>query len=309
WVRSVARDLRLNPGRSVVIAAEQQTAAVHAIAHPLNALLGNAGRTVRYVDPPLADPLAAAGAPVPLPALTEQMRTGAVDTLVLLDANPVYDAPADLAFSGALARVRRTVCLGLYENETAAACQWFVPALHYLERWGDVRAWDGTASIIQPLIRPLYDGHSTDDVLAALLGVTGRTSHDLLRELWSGGAGPPGFELFWDDALRRGVVSGTEAAPLDIRPAWDALAALLAAAAGRRTDRPPAPARTTPERAAERGEPRGAEARGEPLAAGDLELVFVQAASVYDGRFANNAWLQELPDPLTKLTWDNAAIV
>src|SRR5690606_31659532 len=135
WVRSVARDLRLNPGRSVVIAGEQQTAEVHAIAHALNALLGNAGRTVRYVEPPLADAVDAVGSPVPLPALTEQMRAGAVDTLVILDANPVYDAPADLAFSGALARVRRTVCLGLYENETAAACQWFVPALHYLERW------------------------------------------------------------------------------------------------------------------------------------------------------------------------------
>src|SRR5690606_12697123 len=137
-----ARDLRLNPGRSVVIAGEQQTAEVHAIAHALNALLGNAGRTVRYVESPLADAVDAVGSPVPLPALTEQMRAGAVDTLVILDANPVYDAPADLAFSGALARVRRTVCLGLYENETAAACQWFVPALHYLERWGDVRAWD-----------------------------------------------------------------------------------------------------------------------------------------------------------------------
>src|SRR5690606_36962677 len=125
WVRSVARDLRLNPGRSVVIAGEQQTAEVHAIAHALNALLGNAGRTVRYVEPPLADAVDAVGSPVPLPALTEQMRAGAVDTLVILDANPVYDAPADLAFSGALARVRRTVCLGLYENETAAACQWF----------------------------------------------------------------------------------------------------------------------------------------------------------------------------------------
>src|SRR5690606_17463316 len=106
-----------------------------------------------YVEPPLADAVDAVGSPVPLPALTEQMRAGAVDTLVILDANPVYDAPADLAFSGALARVRRTVCLGLYENETAAACQWFVPALHYLERWGDVRAWDGTASIIQQIGR------------------------------------------------------------------------------------------------------------------------------------------------------------
>src|SRR5690606_21371196 len=230
WVRSVARDLRLNPGRSVVIAGEQQTAEVHAIAHALNALLGNAGRTVRYVEPPLADAVDAVGSPVPLPALTEQMRAGAVDTLVILDANPVYDAPADLAFSGALARVRRTVCLGLYENETAAACDWFVPALHYLERWGDVRAWDGTASIIQPLIRPLYDGRSADDVLAAFLGLTGAGTHGLLREAWRGWAGPPDFEAFWEDALRSGVVSGTEAAPLGIRPTWDALAALLAAA-------------------------------------------------------------------------------
>src|SRR5690606_8976960 len=215
--------------------------------------LGNAGRTVRYVEPPLADAVDAVGSPVPLPALTEQMRAGAVDTLVILDANPVYDAPADLAFSGALARVRRRVCLGLYENETAAACDWFVPALHYLERWGDVRAWDGTASIIQPLIRPLYDGRSADDVLAAFLRLTGAGTHGLLREAWRGRAGPPDFEAFWEDALRSGVVSGTEAAPLGIRPTWDALAALLADAAGRRTGGEPAPARTTPGRAAERG--------------------------------------------------------
>src|SRR5690606_22141823 len=230
----------------------------HAIVHALNALLGNAGRTVRYVEPPLADAVDAVGPLVPLPALTGQMRAGAVDTLVILDANPVYDAPADLAFGGALARVRRSVYLGLYENETAAACDWFVPALHYLERWGDVRAWDGTASIIQPLIRPLYDGRSTDDVLAALLGLTGATTYDLLRELWSGGAGPPDFEAFWEDALRRGVVSGTEAAPLDSRPAWAAVAGLLADAADRGTGWAPAPARTTTGRAAERREPPAA---------------------------------------------------
>ena len=308
WVRSVARDLRMNPGQGIVIAGERQTAEVHAIAHALNALLGNAGRTVRYVEPPLADAMDAAGSPVPLAALAAEMRAGAVDTLVILDANPVYDAPADLDFRSALARVRRTVCLGLYENETAAACNWFVPSLHYLERWGDTRAWDGTASIIQPLIRPLYDGRGADDMLAAFLGMTSVSTHEMLRETWRQRAGPADFEAFWEDALRRGVISGTEAAPLSIRPAWDALAALLADAAGRRTGGAPAPARVTPGREAERREPRGTEAGGEP-AAGDVELVFVQDASVYDGRFANNAWLQELPDPLTKLTWDNAAIV
>ncbi|HEX7089455.1 MAG TPA: Fe-S-cluster-containing hydrogenase [Longimicrobiales bacterium] len=311
WLSGVAHDLLRTPGRSIVIVGERQPAVVHAIAHALNALLGNVGRTVRYTVPPLAEALEAAGPPVPLPALVERLRAGAVDTLFILEANPVYDAPADLDFRSALGRVRRSVCLGLYENETAAACDWFVPTLHYLERWGDVRAWDGTASVIQPLIRPLYDGRSADDVLAALLGLTGARTYDLLREIWRKRAGPADFEPFWEDALRRGAIAGTEAAPLDLRPAWGALAALLARVAGDRRARAAALTPGPPvgsDGTTGRGEP---EDGGEPRApaAADLELVFVRDASVYDGRFANNAWLQELPDPLTKLTWDNAAVV
>jgi Fe-S-cluster-containing dehydrogenase component len=340
WVRAVARDLHEYPGRSIIMAGERQTAWCTRVAQALNALLGNVGRTVRYTEPVLAD-AGGAGGPAELSALVAEMRAGVVDTLVVLEGNPVYDSPADLEFANALSRVRRTVYLGLYENETAAVCDWFIPALHYLERWGDSRAWDGTAAIIQPLIRPLYDGRSADDVLATFAGLTGTTTYDLLRQLWMQQTGPPEFDAFWEDALRRGVVSGTESAPLELQPQWDALNLLLAdlepariggvpAIAAEPGTRPPtaapqsAPSATTaapvlpsgtaaaPEAAVPSGTATGTAPSDGPTRAspdGAVELAFLQSASVYDGRFANNAWLQELPDPLTKLTWDNAAVV
>ncbi len=274
WIDALARDLTAHAGRTIVIAGERQPARVHVLAHLLNAALGNVGGTLRYIESPIIE----AGAPShELGPLVEAMRGGAVRALIVLDANPVYTAPADLDFGVALRQVPTTVYHGLYENETARACHACVPSLHYLESWADGRAWDGTASLVQPLIAPLYGGKTQAELLAALLGDAEANAHELLQELWRGRLVGTDFAGAWDEALQRGVIAGTAAPETTPTWRWDAIGTVLS--------RPPAPADT------------------------GLELVLEQDPSVYDGRFANNVWLQELPDPLTKLTWGNAALL
>jgi MoCo/4Fe-4S cofactor protein with predicted Tat translocation signal len=273
WVRAVARDLAEHRGRGVVVAGERQTPEVHALAHLLNAALDNVGRTVHLTEPVLAE----TGAPEStLEALATDIQAGTVQTLVVLGANPAYTAPADLEFAERLSAIPNTVCLDLYETETARLCDWFIPSLHYLETWGDARAYDGTVSFVQPLIRPLYESNRAgSQVLAAFLGKGASTPYELLVEFWRGQS-PAEFEEWWEEALHMGFLPGTEAPRVEAAPRWSVLPALLR----------PAPAA-----------PQG------------VEAVFWQSPSVYDGRFANNAWLLEFPDPMTKLSWDNAAIV
>jgi molybdopterin-containing oxidoreductase family iron-sulfur binding subunit len=214
-----------------------------------------------------------------LAALTEAMRAGQVESLVLLDVNPVYDAPADLEFAAALARVRRTISLGLYDDETAIRSHWHVPMAHSLESWGDARAFDGTVTIVQPLIAPLYGGKTAIELLEILLGRPPRSAYEVVRDHWRKERPGPGFERFWERALNDGVVADTASPAVRV--------------AVRTTDVP------VPER---------------PLAAGAadaerVEALFRPDRKVYDGRFANNAWLQELPDAITKIVWDNAALI
>ncbi|HVH13842.1 MAG TPA: 4Fe-4S dicluster domain-containing protein, partial [Longimicrobium sp.] len=269
WAGAAARDLAAHRGAAIVIAGEGQPAEVHAAAHLLNAALGNLGRTVRLTEPVLAG---AGDAAAGIPALAGAMAAGAVDTLVMLGVNPVYDTPGDLGFAGLLGRVPHSIHQGLYVDETAAASAWHVPALHYLESWGDARALDGTRSIVQPLIRPLYEAsRGAADLLAIFAGVTD-SAHDLLRGGFDGGA-----RGAWDRVLQRGLVPGSAAPAVAVAPRFDTLPALFAS----------------------------------PVAGADagLEIVFPPDASVYDGRFANLGWLQELPDPATKLTWENAALL
>ena len=202
------------------------------------------------------------------------MAAGRVDTLLCLDSNPVYTAPSDLAFGDRMDKVRLRVHLGLHQDETAARCHWQVPMAHYLESWSDARAADGTASIVQPLVAPLYDGRTPHDLVAALTNESGRTSHEIVRAYWqqrAAAAGVADFEKFWRRALHDGLVQGTAAAVKTVTPQAP----------------PPGPA----------------------APASGLEVTFRPDPSVFDGRFANNAWLQELPKPATKLTWDNAALL
>jgi Fe-S-cluster-containing dehydrogenase component len=270
WADAVAADLLRHRGRSAIAAGARQSAEVHALVHWINVALGNDGRTVRYIEPPI--PAAEAGSG--LAALAQALDAGEVACLVMLEGNPVYTAPPGLDFAARLRRTAFSVYLGLYRNETARACRWAVPARHYLEMWGDGRAWDGTLSTVQPLVDPLFGGHAPAELLAFLAGASGEPLA-LLRSHWASRSdGGPS----WEEAVQRGVVAGSSSPSLAVRPVPDALNAVASLRPAER----PAPA---------------------------LELSLVPSATVHDGRFGNNPWLQELPDPVTKLTWGNAALL
>jgi len=209
-----------------------------------------------------------------LRALVQDMQAGRVALLLVTSVNPVFSAPADVPFADALGRVKLSAHLGLYRDETAARTTWHIPEAHYLESWSDARAYDGTVTILQPLIAPLYQGRSALEIAATLAGKGQTSAHALVREYWKGRNRAGDFEAFWETALHDGSVPGTAAAPKQVepRPDW-----------------------RFPERAPEPG--------------AGLELVFRPDPTVWDGSFANNGWLQELPKSLTKLTWSNAALL
>jgi molybdopterin-containing oxidoreductase family iron-sulfur binding subunit len=275
---AVVADLERSRGASLIIVGRRQPAAVHALAAALNHALGNVGNTVDYAAPLTLDPNAGVA---PLGALAQDIATGAVDTLVITAQNPVYGAPADFKLGKLLERVPNTIYFGLYEDETAAACRTIVPAAHPLESWSDLRATDGTVSIVQPLIAPLWGGAQEADVLAAFIEEGDVGAHGLLKKFWSESAlakATGDFEGNWERWLADGIVPGTGAA---VETGLSVDGAALAQAAG------PAMA------AAKQG----------------MEIAFASDPKVYDGRFANSVWLQELPHPITKLTWENAAMV
>ncbi|GBC77394.1 Menaquinone reductase, iron-sulfur cluster-binding subunit [bacterium HR08] len=279
-LEAVARDLQRHRGESLIVVGESQPPLVHALAHAMNEALGNVGRTVFYTEPVEAEPVEQMAS---LRELAEDMAAGRVEALFILGANPVYTAPADLQFAERMDRVPLRVHLGLYADETAYLCHWHLPESHFLEAWSDGRAPDGTVTILQPLIAPLYGTRSAHEVLAALLGQAERPGYEIVREYWrrhydagriGGGAD---FETFWRTVVHDGVIPGTSLPPLSVSVRWEAIAAEVA---------------KRPARASE-----------------GVEIVFRPDPTVWDGRFANNGWLQELPKPLTKLTWDNAALV
>ena len=276
WVAGAATDLMASRGRGIVIAGPRQSADVHAMAHALNAAAGNVGTTVRYIESPI---LHAGEEGRDLATLAAEINGGAVDTLVILDGNPAYAAPVDLKIADAIHSVRNSLYLGTYDDETARESTWFVPAAHYLESWADARAYDGTASLVQPLISPLYDGRTVAQLLALLAGDSTSSAHDLLRQSWNTSYSSAGsLDTQWNEALTRGTIAGTSATLSTPAVRWSAVTA--------------AHARLTA-----------------PAARDVVAIDFVQSPAVYDGRFADNGWLQELPDPTTKLTWDNAALV
>ncbi|HET6955188.1 MAG TPA: TAT-variant-translocated molybdopterin oxidoreductase [Vicinamibacterales bacterium] len=268
WIAAVAKDLLGHRGRSLVIAGESQPPAVHAIAHAMNQALGNAGKTVVYTKTAEAEPVNQLES---IRDLVADMNAGKVDLLVIIGGNPVYTAPADLKFADALNKVQLRSHLSLYDDETSALCQWQIPEAHFLEAWSDARAFDGTISIVQPLIAPLYGGKSAHEVLAAMSDRPERSGHDLVRDHWK----IDKDDTAWRRWLHDGVMPNTAYAPANVTA--------NAAAVGSGPMSPATPA-------------------------GALEISFRNDPSVLDGRFANNGWLQELPKPITRLTWDNAVI-
>jgi molybdopterin-containing oxidoreductase family iron-sulfur binding subunit len=263
---SIMKDLNAHRGESIVIAGEYQIPRVHALAHAMNQALGNTGKTVVYTDRVEANPMDQTAS---LAALAADMRAGAVETLLILGGNPVYDAPADLDFVGALQQVKLRAHLGLYANETAEWCHWHLPEAHYLESWSDARAWDGTASIVQPLIAPIYNGKTSHELLNLLLNRTDLSAHDTVRGFWQTQHKGADFEDFWQISLHDGVVAGTTF-----------------------PDKTPPAANVPPASAAQQ--------------TAGIEIVFRPDPAVGSGADSNNGWLQELPKPPNKMTWENA---
>jgi len=275
WVGAVARDLTAHRGSSLVVVGENQPPFVHALAHAMNAALGNVGKTVTYTESIEINPVNQTAS---LQDLVNDLNAGKVELLLVIGGNPVYDAPADFNFANALMKARMRVHSGLYNDETAELCHWHVPAAHFLESWSDARAYDGTASIIQPLIAPLYDAHTPHEIVGLFIGDAGKSDHDLVHDYWQSQRPEKGraFEVLWETSLHDGLIAGTAFPPIavPVRSDWSSATAPAAAAV-----------------------------------ANPLEIVFRPDPTIGDGEYANNGWLQECPKPVTRTAWDNAAMI
>jgi molybdopterin-containing oxidoreductase family iron-sulfur binding subunit len=292
WLDALAKDLTEHKGASLIIPGFQQPEAVHALAHAMNLALGNVGNTVFFTSPVEAEPVDQAAS---LVELVDNLNAGRVELLVIFSDNPAYNAPADLDFATALSLARLSVYWGAYYDETARLCHWHLPASHFLESWSDTRSFDGVASIVQPLIQPLYSGTSKHELLATMLGEPGSDGYQLVQRFWQSrfleaGGSEASFEGFWRQSLRDGIIPDTAASVL----------------AGLELNAGFASSSTSPA-----GQPQSEASGPESAEAEDpgLEIIFEPDPTIWDGRFFNNAWLQELPKPLTKLTWENAALL
>ncbi len=298
WIAALVRDLQAHRGATIIIPGDEQPPVVHALAHAMNDALGNVGKTVVYTDPLEANPVDQMQS---LRELAQDLDTGQIEMLVILGGNPVYTAPADLNFAARMRKAKLRLHLSLYKDETSELCHWHIPEAHYLESWGDTRANDGSVLIVQPLIAPLYDGKTAHEVLATLSENYDRKPYDIVRDYWQGqmkGAGgqstvsgqgtstggqptnsPTDFDGFWRKAIHDGFIPNTALPPktVSLRGDWAGQAPAMPAS--------------------------------QPASSGQFEVVFRTDPTIYDGRFANNGWLQEMPKPLTKLTWDNAALI
>ena len=305
WIGPLASDLQQHAGSSIVMVGDNQPPTIHALGHLLNSRLGNVGKTVFYSDPLEVNSVDQRES---LQDLVNDIDAGRVELLVMVGGNPVYNAPADLKFDlSRLDKVKKRVHLSEYKDETSQLCHWHVPAAHYLESWGDTRSYDGTVTIMQPLIEPLHEGKSASELLAVFSEQYDRKPYDIVKSFWQterprlgagaeAGAGrqeqaptsaavpapapapAPDFETWWRQSVHDGFIVNS-ALPTRTLAVQSNLPAQL--------QNP-----TT-----------------QPAASGAFELVFRTDPSIYDGRFANNGWLQELPKPLTKVTWDNVALI
>jgi molybdopterin-containing oxidoreductase family iron-sulfur binding subunit len=288
WVAAVAKDLKAHKGKALVLVGEAQPAYVHALGIAINQALGSIGPdgTVSYIDPIEAEPVEHFGS---LAELAKDIEAGKVETLLIFGGNPGYTAPIDLGidqapeeikakgadgltkFARLLKKVPLSIRLGLHFDETSTVCNWHIPETHFLETWGDARAFDGTASVVQPLIAPLYNGKSASEILSVMMGDFGRSPLKVVQDYWKGQGKT---DADWRKAIHDGKFADSASKPKTptVKP--------LASFGPRPT-----------------------------VAKGEFEILFRPDPTIWDGRFANNGWLQELPKPITKLTWDNAALI
>jgi len=277
FVETLAKDLKDHAGQAVVAVGDHHSPAVHALVWAINQQIQAPGNTLTAVAEPNAREQSGREA---LAELTSRLKDGQIETLVILASNPVYEAPADVDFAGAVNQAGMVIHLGMYEDETANHADWHLPQAHYLEAWGDARAWDGTRSIQQPLILPLFGGRSQSELLATLVGTQPSGGDELVKQVFhdQGLLPAENFEGSWRKALHDGVLpeSGLPRVGIEVR---------------------------------EDTARQAAEAIGQQTGGDGFELVFWPDESLYDGQYANNGWLQELPDPVTKVTWDNPALM
>ncbi len=262
FAKTVAADLKAHRGKALITVGRRQPPEVHALAHWLN---GELKAPVDLIAPVDGNPLSDAQG---LQALSDDLDGGRVETLIVLEANPAYDTPAHLGLKDKIAKVGFSAHLGLHNDETAQACTWHLPASHALESWSDLRSFDGTASIVQPLILPLYDSRSAHDILDFMGGTVAPSAYDLVRETWKAQSPGGDFDRWWKQTLSAGVVAASAAKP----------------------ETAPAPKR-----------PDIATGKSAP----GLVLMMAADPAMWDGRYANNAWLQECPHPFTKDVWGN----
>ncbi len=278
YVRAVAADLWDHRGQCVVVAGTRQSPAVHEAVCRLNAMLGNVGKTVTYTPDVTADRPSHTEA---IRSLVDRMAAGSVKTLLVLGANPAYNAPADVDFIGTVKKVETLIHLGLYHDETGRLATWHLPEAHVLESWGDVRADDGTYSVVQPMIAPIFGGRSAIELFARLLKIKDKTPLELVRDQFRELFSAEGFAARWAAALEMGLVEDSQSTD-DLQPQD------LESTANEATVQ--------------------SESASDP-SDGAVELVFTPASMLYDGRYANLGWLQECPEPMTRITWDNAALI
>ena len=286
WIAAVVRDLTANRGQGIVIAGEAQPPELHAVVAQINTALGNTGQTVAP-----APVLSLPENRMALRDLVDEMRRGAVELLIVLGGNPRYDAPVDLNFADAFDNVKLRVHHSVHFNETSRHSHWHVPAVHFLESWSDTRAFDGTVSIVQPLIEPMYAGVSVHEILETLIQRSPRNAYEIVRSYWSGPQFAPDFDAKWRKSLSDGVVGNIDFQ--SVRPAD------LHSAENER----PIATEVADNMSAGRTGPK-------PMFHSDgLEILFRPDVSVLDGRYANNAWLQELPRQFSSVVWDNLALI
>ena len=330
WINGVAKDLLEHKGKSVVVAGDNQPPIVHALAHSMNSALGNVGTTVTFTDPlAISDRTQIEG----LRELVADIDAGKVKMLVMMGGNPVYNTPLDLRLSRErLDKVPLRIHQGLHFDETAEQCHWHVADKHYLESWSDARGYDGTISIVQPLIKPLYDGHNAHELVQLFFRENfDKKDLDIVKGFWqtqninvavAGPAEKPeaghpatetnGAKVTASPAARPSPVATPAARPA----ATPAAGAATAAATASFEDKwrrivhdgvvpnSALPAKALSANSAFLGQPDS-----RPASSGSLEISILPDPSIYDGRFSNNGWLQELPNPLTKVTWENIALI
>lgn len=273
WADEIAKDLLQNRGEAIVSVGDEHAPEVHAAVAAINVALGNAGSTVTYHQVPHIDQQ---NNKAIFADLVQQMKQGAIDTAVIVGVNPAFTAPADLAFEEALKNVGQVITLADYYDETSQLANWHVNKAHFLEAWMDGYSYAGVSSIIQPTISPLFEGKSPVEFLNTVVNGQVVDGYDLVQKTWRNILPSGNFKKSWETVLHDGLYK-TEPFP-QVIPAISTSLASSVSQAVNTTD-----------------------------VAEGIELVIRPDSTLFDGRYANNAWLQELPDPMTKITWDNVA--